>query len=66
MAGYDATGLGTLPVLVQDGALVPMSVRDGANGLGDATSAGALTLLAYPARALSRFSLLDEDGSRSS
>jgi alpha-glucosidase (family GH31 glycosyl hydrolase) len=62
VAFSDGGDLGKIPLFVREGAIIPMNVTDGENGLGDAGSKGALTILAYPAPAPSRFALQEEDG----
>lgn len=51
-----------IPVFVREGAIVPLEVVDDTNGLGTAASAGALTLLVYPAAGGSSFDVIGADG----
>jgi len=62
LVAYDATDRARLPLFVREGALVPMHVADDSTGLGDAASAGTLTLLAWPGSTPSTFVMHDEDG----
>ncbi|MEZ4473101.1 MAG: glycoside hydrolase family 31 protein [bacterium] len=59
LSGY-APGPGRIPLFVREGAIVPADVENDANGLGDAGSAGHLTLLIWPGRR-SSFPLKDVD-----
>lgn len=52
-----------IPVLVREGAIVPMDVVDDANGLGNASSADVLTVLMWPSTTRSVFALHDEGAS---
>lgn len=61
LAGVDATEIGRIPLFVRAGAIVPLAVRDEANGLGTAASAGRLTVLVYPDATATSFRLHDED-----
>ncbi|MCA9537816.1 MAG: glycoside hydrolase family 31 protein [Myxococcales bacterium] len=58
---YDARDPQRIPLFVREGALVPLDVRSGVNELGDAHSAGHLTVLVWPGAAESRFALVDVD-----
>jgi alpha-D-xyloside xylohydrolase len=61
LGAYDATDLAKIPLFVRAGAIVPVNVGDDVTGLGDAASAGKLTVLVYPDAAQSSFKLHDED-----
>jgi alpha-glucosidase (family GH31 glycosyl hydrolase) len=61
LAAYDATDLARIPLFVRAGAIVPAEVASDVTGLGNAASAGKLTLLVYPDAAPSTFRLHDED-----
>lgn len=61
LAGYDATAHERIPLFVRSGAIVPLAVSDDVTGLGTAASAGALTVLVYPAAEPSAFQLHDTD-----
>ncbi|HVY44778.1 MAG TPA: TIM-barrel domain-containing protein [Minicystis sp.] len=61
LAGVDATDLAKVPLYVRRGAIVPLAVDDAATGLGDAASAGKLTVLVYPDATASSFALHDTD-----
>jgi len=56
--------LGRIPLFVREGAIIPLDVTDATNELGDVTSKGALTLLVYPAQGPSRFTHIEDDGSK--
>ena len=60
LAGVDATDWMKVPLYVRRGAIIPLAVDDDATGLGDAASAGHLTVLVYPG-ASSTFALHDTD-----
>jgi alpha-D-xyloside xylohydrolase len=60
LADVDATDWMKVPLYVRQGAIIPLSVDDDATGLGDAASAGKLTVLVYPS-ASSSFRLHDTD-----
>lgn len=49
-----------IPVFVREGAIVPMEVVDDVTGFGNAASAGALTVLVYPAQVTSTFAVEGE------
>ncbi len=57
----DVSVRGRIPLYVREGAIVPLDVVDDANGLGTAASAGALTLLVWPASAETGFVLHEVD-----
>lgn len=57
----DATDRARIPLFVRAGAILPMTIEGDATGLGDATHAGALTVLVWPRAGGSRFVLHDED-----
>lgn len=61
LAAYDASDPQVMPLFVKSGAIVPLSVRNDVNGLGDAASADFWTLLVYPAEAPSSFTALDDE-----
>lgn len=50
-----------LPLYVKEGAIVPLDVDSAVLGLGDASSAGKLTVLVYPAETASSFRLREDD-----
>ncbi len=50
-----------IPIYLREGAIVPLEVVDDTNGLGTAASAGALTVLVFPAAAETSFALVDAD-----
>lgn len=60
LRGYAVNDPGRIPLFVREGAIIPLDVVNDVNGLGDAESAGKLTVLAWPGR-LSTFRLVDED-----
>lgn len=62
LMAVDTTDRARIPVYVREGAIVPMSVSDGLTGFGTAMSAGAQTVLVWPAPTRSRFVTHDEDG----
>ncbi len=51
-----------LPVYVREGAIVPMNVGSDTTGIGNASHAGSMTLLAFPGSAATSFTLHDTDG----
>jgi alpha-D-xyloside xylohydrolase len=61
LTGYDSTDLSRIPLFVRSGAIIPAEVGDDVTGLGDAASAGHLTLLVYPDTTASAFVLRDTD-----
>lgn len=61
LANVDSTDLQRIPLYVRAGALIPLHVSNDANALGDAASAGHLTVLAWPGAEASRFDLVDID-----
>lgn len=61
LTGYDATDLSRIPLFVRSGAILPLEVGDDVTGLGDAASAGHLTVLVYPDATASTFALHDTD-----
>jgi alpha-D-xyloside xylohydrolase len=61
LAGVDASDASRIPLYVRRGAIVPLDVDDDATALGDAASAGQLTVLVYPSDAPSSFALHDTD-----
>ena len=62
ITGYDASDWKRLPVLVRDGAIVPLEVSSDVTGLGTAASAGLLTVIAWPAPEQTAFRLHEDDG----
>ncbi|MBX3270314.1 MAG: hypothetical protein KF729_08630 [Sandaracinaceae bacterium] len=50
-----------IPIFVREGAIVPVDVESAVTGLGDAASAGHLTVLAWPGATDSRFVLHETD-----
>jgi alpha-glucosidase (family GH31 glycosyl hydrolase) len=58
----DATDRARIPLYVRAGAIVPLEVANDATGLGTTASAGALTVLVWPAAAPSTFTVHDRDG----
>ncbi len=61
IASYDTSTIDRVPLFVRRGAVVPMSVGEDVTGLGDASSASALTLLVYPDGQSTSFALHDTD-----
>ncbi len=59
--GYDATDRRRYPIYVRKGAIVPAHVSSDVTGLGDAASAGKLTVAAWPDRSEQSFPLHDDD-----
>jgi alpha-glucosidase (family GH31 glycosyl hydrolase) len=57
----DVSDRGRVPLFVREGAIVPLDVVDDANGLGTTASAGALTVLVWPASAETTFALHELD-----
>ncbi len=61
-AGVDVSDRTRVPLFVREGAIVPMAVSNDVTGMGDAASAGRLTLLVVaPAQGTFTFALRDED-----
>ena len=50
-----------IPIFVREGAIVPVDVESALTGLGDAASAGHLTVLAWPGATDARFVLHETD-----
>jgi alpha-D-xyloside xylohydrolase len=63
LPSYDATDRKKLPLFIRRGAIVPMEVGDDSTGLGNAASAGKLTVLVFPSASESRFALHEQDDS---
>ncbi len=61
VAGYDASEAGHIPIFVREGAIVPLDVENDVNGFGTDASAGALTVLIWPADAAHSFALHETD-----
>jgi len=57
----DVSARERIPLYVREGAIVPLDVVDDTNGIGTTASAGALTLLVWPASAESTFVLHELD-----
>jgi alpha-glucosidase (family GH31 glycosyl hydrolase) len=62
LAAVDVTDRARVPLYVREGALVPLSVRNGLTGLGSPAHEGKLTLLAWPGAAESHFTLHGASG----
>ncbi|UJR84937.1 TIM-barrel domain-containing protein [Sandaracinus amylolyticus] len=61
LEGYDVgSSRVRIPVFVREGAIVPMHVENDVNGLGNAASAGSLTVLVWPSSETSSFRLREE------
>ncbi len=58
---YDSTTDERIPLFVRAGAILPLEVGDGVTGLGNAASAGKLTVLVYPDDVATTFALHDAD-----
>ncbi|MGE0785492.1 MAG: TIM-barrel domain-containing protein [Sandaracinaceae bacterium] len=61
LTAYDASATGRIPLFVREGAIVPVHVDNDATGLGDASSAGHLTLLVWPSTESTSFRLHEPD-----
>ncbi|HEY1958550.1 MAG TPA: TIM-barrel domain-containing protein [Polyangiaceae bacterium] len=61
LAQYDATDRSRIPLFVREGAIVPLAVSTDVVPVGDASSAGALTVLVYPSATPSSFTFYDDD-----
>ena len=63
LTAYDATDTTTttIPLFVREGAIIPAHVDTDLTGLGNAASAGHLTVAVYPAASASSFTLHDDD-----
>ncbi len=62
LSAYDSTDRSRIPLFVKEGAVIPLEVGDDSTGLGSASSAGRLTVLAYPSTVRSSFVLHELDG----
>jgi alpha-glucosidase (family GH31 glycosyl hydrolase) len=62
LAAYDATDRRTIPLFLKEGAIVPLEVSGALTALGNAASAGHLTLLAFPGGVSRTFTLHETDG----
>ncbi|MDP3155865.1 MAG: glycoside hydrolase family 31 protein [Archangium sp.] len=62
LAAYDSTDRSRIPMFVREGAVIPLEVSDDSTALGSSTSAGRLTVLAYPATTQTKFSVHEVDG----
>ena len=58
----DVSDIATMPVLVREGAILPLNVEDDADGLGTSASKGATTVLAFPTAARSTFDAYATEG----
>jgi alpha-glucosidase (family GH31 glycosyl hydrolase) len=61
LTAYDTTDQAKIPLFVKEGAIVPLVVTNDVTGLGNAASAGLLTLLVYPGANESTFVIHDTD-----
>jgi len=61
LTAYDVSDRRRIPVFVREGAIVPVDVESDVTGLGDASSAGHLTVLAWPSATESAFVLHETD-----
>ncbi|MCB9598043.1 MAG: hypothetical protein H6719_35335 [Sandaracinaceae bacterium] len=61
LTAYDVTERRRIPLFVREGALVPVDVASDVTGLGDASSDGHLTVLAWPGATESAFVLHETD-----
>ncbi|NUP06914.1 MAG: hypothetical protein HOW73_12750 [Polyangiaceae bacterium] len=61
LAGYDVSDPSRIPVFAREGAIIPMEIADAVTGFGTTASAGALTVLVYPAEEGLPFEVLDND-----
>jgi alpha-D-xyloside xylohydrolase len=62
LSAYDATDRAKLPLLVKEGAVIPLEVDDDSTALGTTASAGRLTVLAWPGPSATTFTVHDGDG----
>jgi alpha-glucosidase (family GH31 glycosyl hydrolase) len=62
LRAYDSTDRSRIPLFVKEGAVIPLEVSDDSTGLGSASSAGRLTMLAYPSMTRTSFRLHETDG----
>jgi alpha-glucosidase (family GH31 glycosyl hydrolase) len=65
LTAHDVGDALRIPLFVKRGAIIPLADADAVTGLGTSSSAGALTVLAYP-DAQSTFTLHEEDGETTS
>lgn len=61
LTAYPVAEPGRIPIFVREGAIVPVDVESDVTGLGDAASAGHLTVLAWPGEAEGAFVLHEPD-----
>ena len=57
LAAYDSTDRSRIPLFVKEGAVIPLEVGDDSTSLGATSSAGRLTVLAYPSTTRTTFTL---------
>ncbi len=62
LTAYDSTDLSRIPMFVKEGAVIPFDVSDDSTALGSTSSAGRLTVLAYPSTVRTTFIVHDTDG----
>ena len=61
---YDATNQQRIPIFAREGAIIPAEVEADVAGLGTKASKGYLTLLIWPSKTQSSFTLHDKDSSK--
>lgn len=59
----DTTARERIPLYVKEGAIIPAVVTDDVTGLGNAASAGLLTILVYPGVTKTSFAIVEDDAS---
>jgi len=64
LAAYDSSDRARIPLFVKEGSVIPLNVGDDSTGLGSTSSAGKLTVLAWPATTAKSFIVHDEDGQK--
>ncbi len=62
LAAYDSSDRSRIPLFVKEGAVIPLEVSDDSTSLGAASSAGRLTVLAYPSTTRTTFKVHEVDG----
>ena len=62
LTAYDSSDRSRIPMFVKEGAVIPLEVGDASTRLGSLSSAGRLTVLAYPSTVRTRFVLHEVDG----
>jgi alpha-D-xyloside xylohydrolase len=60
ISNYDSSDRSRIPLFVKEGSVIPVEVTDDVNGLGSTSSAGKLTVLAWPGTTKKTFTLHED------